>query len=88
MSDTEEDTALHPKRVANENQSFIYVGDKAFKKLQKKAWDAGWWPEQKKKGILWMAPDEAGQVMIHGTSSDHHAYDNTVGEFRRNGLDT
>ena len=87
MSDNEDDNELHPKRVANKRQGFVAVGDKRLKKLQKLAWQAGWWPEQKKKGILWMAPNQVGQVMVHGSNSDHHAYDNLVGEFRKAGLD-
>lgn len=78
---------MHPKRIANPDQGFIYVGDKQLRKLQKVAWEAGWWPDQKKKGILWMAPDGVGQVMLHGTSSDHHAYPNALAEFRKAGLD-
>jgi len=58
------------------------------KKLQRRAWDAGWWPERKKKGILWLAPDEGGQVMLHGSASDHRAYDNAVALFRSAGLET
>ena len=78
---------MHPKRRANDAQQFISVGDKALKKLQKAAWDAGWWPEMKKSGIMWLAPDGAGQVMLHGSSSDHHAYANALGEFRKAGLE-
>lgn len=48
---------LHPKRVENEHQAFIFVGDKELKRLQQAAWKAGWWPEQTKSGILWLAPD-------------------------------
>jgi hypothetical protein len=56
------------------------------KKLQKKAWNAGWWPAKKKNGILWLAPGGSGHVMLHGSSSDHHAYDNALAEFRNAGL--
>jgi hypothetical protein len=76
----------HPRRIANPKQQFVYVGDKQLKKLQKVAWDAGRWPEQKKGGIMWLAPDGSGHVMLHGTASDHRAFDNAVGEFRRAGL--
>jgi hypothetical protein len=87
VSHAEKDaTSLHPKRVAKDTQ-FVHVGDKRLKKLQKIAWEAGWWPETKRKGILWLAPDEVGQVMVHGSNSDHHAYDNLVAEFRKRGLD-
>lgn len=77
---------IHPKREANPDQQFIHVGDKDLKKLQKKAWNAGWWPTKKKNGIMWLAPDGTGHVMLHGSDSDHHAYDNALGEFRNAGL--
>jgi hypothetical protein len=86
MSDTEDDNELHPKRAANPDQAFTHVRDKHLKKVQKRAWDAGWWPAQKKSGILWQAPDGVGQVMLHGTASDHHAFENAVAEFRKAGL--
>lgn len=83
-----EDDKLHPKRRANPDKKFVYAGDKRLKKLQKLAWKAGWWPEEKKSGnILWQSPDESGQVMVHGSSSDHHAHDNLLSEFRKRGLD-
>lgn len=78
---------MHPKRIAEPDQGFIYVGDKELKKLQKIAWEAGWWPAPKKKGILWQAPDRVGQVMLHATSSDHRAYNNALAAFRDAGLD-
>jgi hypothetical protein len=84
---SDDEIRIHPKRKAHPEQKFIFVGDKKLKKLQKAAWDAQWWPETKKNGLMWLAPDGAGQVMLHGTSSDHHAYDNALGEFRRAGLD-
>jgi hypothetical protein len=88
VSDTDDDIALHPKRKANPGKGFVYAGDKRLKAVQKAAWKAGWWPEEKKSGkILWQSPDEVGQVMVHGTSSDNHAYDNVVSEFRKRGLD-
>jgi hypothetical protein len=77
---------MHPKRLATQ-QDFIYVGDKDRKKLQKIAWDAGWFPKKTKKGIMWQAPDEVGQVLLHGSDSDHHAYDNALSQFRDAGLD-
>jgi hypothetical protein len=76
----------HPKRIANEDQKFIWVGDKNLKGVQKIAWDNGWWPEEKKKGIMWQSPDKRYQVMLHKTDSDHRAYDNAVADFRRAGL--
>lgn len=79
--------AQHPKRIASPGQGFVYVGDKQLKKLQKTAWDAGWWPAEKKSGIMWLAPDGTGQVMLHATTSDHHAYANALSEFRKAGLD-
>lgn len=82
-----DDEPKHPLRVKNPRQEFIYVGDKDFRKLQKKAWDAWWWPKEKKSGILWLAPDGKGRVMLHGTSSDHHSYDNALAQFRAAGLD-
>jgi len=75
-----------PQRVENERQSFVFVGDKELKRLQQAAWKAGWWPEQKKSGILWLAPDGVGQVLLHGSASDHHAYKNARGLFRKAGL--
>ena len=87
MTASEDDPPLHPKRIANPDQQFFHVGDKQMKKLQQKAWDAGWWPQKTKKGILWLAPDGVGQVLLHGSSSDHHAYANSLGAFRRAGLD-
>ncbi len=82
-----DDVPIHPKRRANPEQGFLYVGDKRLKKLQKLAWDANWWPERKKNGIMWLAPDQSGQVMLHGSASDHHAYDNALAEFRKAGLE-
>jgi hypothetical protein len=81
-----DDPPVHPKRIENPNQAFIYVGDKKLKKLQKRAWDANWWPKTTKSGIMWFAP-ERGQVTIHGSESDHHAYANTLARFRAAGLD-
>lgn len=78
---------MHPRRIAEPNQGFIYVGDKNLKKLQKCAWEAGWWPAQKKSGILWLAPDGVGQVMLHGTASDHRTHANARALFRDAGLD-
>ncbi len=80
------DDQVHPKRKDNPAQEFIFVGDKKLKKLQKDAWAAGWWAEKKKNGIMWLAPDCAGQVMLHGSSSDHHAFDNALAAFRKAGL--
>jgi hypothetical protein len=85
--DNPPDEAKHPKRIENPDQDFIYVGNKDLKKVQKKAWDAGWWPAQKKSGILWRHPDETGQVMLHGTASDRHALENAISLFRKAGLD-
>lgn len=82
----DDEIPIHPKRKANPTAQFSYVGDKKLKKLQKEAWNAGWWAEPKKSGIMWLAPDGAGQVMLHGSSSDHHAYDNALAEFRKAGL--
>lgn len=81
------DADEHPNRRADRNQPFIYVGDKDLKKLQKRAWDAGWWPKQKKNGIMWLAPDGVGHVTLHNTQSDHRAHDNAVSLFRNAGLD-
>jgi hypothetical protein len=78
---------MHPKRIANPSRPFSSVGDKQLKKIQKAAWDAGWWPEQKKRGLLWLAPDEVGQVILHGSASDRHALANALSEFRKAGLD-
>lgn len=36
---------------------------------------------------MWLAPDGTGQVMLHATTSDHHAYANALAEFRKAGLD-
>jgi hypothetical protein len=77
---------FHEKRIEHPDQLFIWAGDKELKKLQKTAWEAGWWPSKKKKGIMWMGPNGA-QVMVHGTPSDGHAYPNMLGEFRKQGLD-
>lgn len=76
----------HPKRLEHPEQALITVGGKRLKKLQRVAWKAGWWPAKKKSGILWMAPDGVGQVMLHGSDSDHHAFDNAVAQFRAAGL--
>jgi hypothetical protein len=67
---SDEDIPIHPKRKAHPEQQFIFVGDKKLKKLQKAAWDAKWWPERKKNGIMWLASDETGHVMAHGSNSD------------------
>lgn len=82
----QDDSPTHPKREAHPDQQFIYAGDKRLKKLQKSAWDAGWWPEKKKNGIMWFAP-ASGHVMVHGSNSDHHAFENLRSEFRKAGLD-
>jgi len=86
MSEPDDDKPLHAKRKANRDQPFIAVGDKDLKKVQKMAWKAGWWPERKKSGIMWLAPDGASHVMLHDTASDHHALRNAVADFRRAGL--
>jgi hypothetical protein len=80
-------TTLHPKRKANPDQKFIYAGDKKLKDVQKVAWDAGWWPERKKMGIMWLAPTGGGHVMVHSSSSDHRALDNALSLFRSAGLE-
>lgn len=77
----------HPKRRANPDQQFIHVGDKDLKRPQRAAWQAGWWPERKKSGIMWFAPIGGGHVMVHGSSSDRHAFANVRKEFRNAGLD-
>lgn len=87
MTEDDDEKPLHPKRRADADKQFVYVGDKQLKRLQKKAWDAGWYPEEKRKGIMWKSPDQKSQVMLHSTDSDHRAYDNALGEFRRAGLD-
>lgn len=83
---SDDEVPIHPKRKANPGAQFSFVGDKKLKKLQKAAWDANWWPEPKKNGIMWLAPDCAGQVMLHRSSSDHHALENALAEFRKAGL--
>jgi hypothetical protein len=83
----DDDKPIHPKRRVEPPPEFDYVGDKQLKKLQKCAWEAGWYPERKKKGIMWFAPDGVGHVMLHGSNSDHHAYKNLRSEFRSAGLD-
>jgi hypothetical protein len=87
MKGEDEEKPMHPKRLRDPDMRFDAVGDKALKKVQKKAWEAGWYPKRRKNGILWQAPDEVGQVMLHGTASDNHAYANAVSEFRKAGLD-
>jgi len=82
-----DDEQLHPKRRANPTMKFDSVGGKELKRVQKVAWAAGWWPKRTKKGIMWFAPDGVGQVLLHGTSSDHHATANAVAAFRKAGLD-
>jgi hypothetical protein len=77
----------HPKRLARPDKAFVYVGDKRVKRLQRQAWEAGWWPEEKRDGILWQSPDQRFQVMIHRTGSDRRAFDNVAARFRRFGLD-
>jgi len=83
---TSDEMPVHPKRGASRTQQFIFVGDKDLRKLQKAAWDAGWWPENKKRGIMWQAPDTVRHVMVHRSNSDHHAYANLLAEFRSAGL--
>ena len=87
VQDKPPDAAKHPKRVTHPEQPFIYVGDKDLKKIQRAAWDAGWWPERKKSGIMWRAPNDAGHVMLHGTSRGGRAFENALAQFRRAGLD-
>lgn len=84
---SDDDIPTHPKRQAHPEQQFDSVGDKRLRRLQKVAWDAGWWPERKRNGIMWLAPDGSGQVMLHGSASDHRAHDNAVAEFRKAGLE-
>lgn len=86
MKQGDEDAQLHPRRLANSDKKFDAVGGKDERAIQRKAWDAGWWPERKRSGILWMSPDERAQVMVHGTASDHRAIRNLTGEFRKAGL--
>ena len=79
---------MHPKRTANKTAQFVWVGDKELKKLQRKAWDAGWWPERKTNGMLWQHPtDITASVMLHGTCTDHHAFANARSRFKKRGLD-
>jgi len=78
---------MHARRLENPDQAFIHVGDKRLKALQRKAWKQGWWPERKKDGIMWMAPDRDEHVTLHRSQSDHRAYDNALGLFRAAGLD-
>jgi hypothetical protein len=85
--ETPKERQKHPKRVANPRASFVPVGNKDLRKLQKEAWNAGWWPEKKKSGIMWQAPDRKSHVMLHGSDSDHHAYANAQRHFRDAGLD-
>ena len=80
------DHEWHPKRRENPNQQFIHVGDKNLRKVQKAAWSAGRWPARKKSGIMWLAPDEVGQVMLHDTDSDYRALANALAAFRKAGL--
>lgn len=86
MTTTDNEPAQHPKRLANPKATFVHAGDKRLKKIQKAAWDAGWWPAEKKSGIMWQSPDGRHQVMLHRTDSDHRAYDNAVAQFRAAGL--
>jgi hypothetical protein len=86
MTPDYDDVEKHPKRVADLDQRFIWVGNKDMKKLQRAAWDAWWWPKRTKSGIIWFAPTGVGQVTVHGTASDHHAYANALSEFRKAGL--
>lgn len=80
-------TELHPERGGPRDKGFIYVGKKDLKKVQKAAWDAGWFPVRKKNGIMWQHPTNGKHVTLHGTSSDHHAYANAVARFRDAGLE-
>jgi hypothetical protein len=82
-----DDIPIHPKRLANPDQTFIWAGDKDRKALQRKAWDANWWPERKKKGVMWFSPDLASHVMVHETDSDYRAAANSRRDFRLAGLD-
>ena len=66
---------------------FIWVGKKDLKKVQERAWDAGWRPVKKKNGVMWFGPEGTEHVMLHESSSDHHALDNAVSDFRKAGLD-
>lgn len=86
MTTGDDEVQQHPRRISNADQKFIWVGDKKLKAVQKVAWDAGWWPKETKSGIMWLAPDEAGQVAIHGSNSDHRAIKNLTAEFRKAGL--
>lgn len=87
VQDNPPDTPKHPKRLKDPNKAFAYVGDKRLKKLQKQAWEAGWWPDEKRDGIMWQSPDRRFQVMIHRTDSDRRAFDNAAALFRRFGLE-
>jgi hypothetical protein len=87
VPDNPPDTPKHPKRLEDPDKAFVHVGDKRLKKLQKQAWEAGWWPEEKRDGIMWQSPDRRFQVMIHRSDSDHRAFDNAAALFRRFGLD-
>jgi hypothetical protein len=84
---SDDEIPTHPKRKAHPEQKFLYVGDKDLKKLQKAAWDAGWWPDTKKNGIMWLSPDGTGHVMLHASNSDHRAFANARKEFRNAGLE-
>lgn len=86
MQPTDEDPVQHPRRLEYPDQGFVWIGDKDLKKLQKKAWDAGWWPQQKKNAIAWLAPIGGDSVLLHGTSTDHRAYKNARALFKKHGL--
>jgi IS4 transposase len=79
---------VHPQRLANPDARSFAVGDKRYRQLQRRAWDAGWWPVRTKKGVAWLAPDGVAQVVLHNTPSDRRAYDNVEARFRAAGLQT
>jgi hypothetical protein len=54
--------------------------------LQRELAAQGWRFEERKKGVLFFAPDGSGMVMVHRTTSDWRGDLNALKEFERLGF--
>lgn len=86
--DPDDETKLHPKRVANPAAKCPRHGRKDYRRLIQAAWDAGWWCERGSDGYIkcW-PPDAKRMVPIPATPSGTRTIDNKRAQFKRSGLD-
>ena len=56
------------------------------KRLLQEATEQGWTVIETKKGVMLLAPDGVGKVVMHGTNSDRRALRNLVSIMKRHGF--